>query len=66
MARALGVSEQPPVDQITWALEVDADASAETVERVKTLADQRCPGVFCIRNPISLETRASISGAARS
>ena len=66
MARALGVSEQPPVDQITWALDIDADASAETIERVKALADQRCPGVFCLRNPMLLETRASVSRAARS
>jgi uncharacterized OsmC-like protein len=65
LARALGLSEQPPVDQITWALEVDADVSAETVDRIKTLADQRCPGVYCIQNPIPLETRASISGVAR-
>jgi uncharacterized OsmC-like protein len=66
MARSLGLGEQPPVDQITWALDVDADVSAETIARVKTLADQRCPGVFCLRNPMLLETRASISGATRS
>lgn len=66
MARALGLSEESPVDQITWALTVDADVSVETVERVKTLADQRCPGVYCIRNPMPLETKASISGAEQS
>jgi uncharacterized OsmC-like protein len=66
LARALGMSERPPVDRITWTLEVDADASAEAIEHVKTLADQRCPGVYCIRNPMPLETEASLSEATRS
>lgn len=55
--RALGVTDHPPVEQITWELDVEADASAEVIERLKTQADQRCPGVYCITNPIPLTTR---------
>ena len=56
-ARALGVSDRPPVEGVTWSLEVDAAAPADVLDRLKEQADARCPGVYCLRNPISLETR---------
>ncbi len=56
-ARALGVADDPPVERIVWELDVDADASREELERIKRLSDERCPGVYCITNPIALETR---------
>jgi uncharacterized OsmC-like protein len=56
LARALGASDRPPVDRIDWKLEVDADASPETLDELKTLADEHCPGAYCIRNPIDLHT----------
>lgn len=64
MSRALGLSERPPVEGIAWELEVEADAPAEEIERLKQLADERCPGAYCIRNPIPLETSAvKVAGA---
>ncbi len=57
ISRALGVSENPPVEQINWLLEVDADGSAEALEEIKRLSDENCPGAYCIRNPIDLQTR---------
>jgi uncharacterized OsmC-like protein len=56
-ARALGVSDRPPVEGVTWSLEVDAAAPADVLDRLKEQADARCPGVYCLRSPISLETR---------
>ncbi|MDQ2895980.1 MAG: OsmC family protein [Actinomycetota bacterium] len=54
--RMLGLSDQPPVEHIDWHLEVDADAAPEQLEELKRLADERCPGVWCTRNPVSLDT----------
>ena len=56
MSRALGATDNPPVQQIDWHLEVDADASPEKLEELKRIADDHCPGVFCLRNPIELAT----------
>ena len=64
MSRALGVSERPPVERIDWQLEVDADASADQLEAIKRLADEHCPGAFCIRNPIDLHTHLAVPAAA--
>jgi len=56
MSRALGVTDHPPVERIDWYLDVDADADTDTLQQLKTAADNHCPGVFCIRNPIDLRT----------
>ena len=55
-SRALGVTESPPVDQIDWHLEIDADAPREQLEALKQLADDHCPGVWCVQNPVNLRT----------
>ena len=53
-SRALGVSDAPPVEQISWDLEVDAQAPLDVLEGIRDRADERCPGVYCMRNPIPL------------
>jgi uncharacterized OsmC-like protein len=62
-SRALGVSDNPPVDHIDWRLEVDADADADQLQEIKRFADDHCPGVYCVSNPIDLRTELTISGA---
>ncbi len=56
MTRALGVTDNAPVQHIDWHLTVDADASDDKLEEIKRIADEHCPGVYCLRNPIELET----------
>lgn len=59
MSRALGVTDNPPVERIDWYLDVDVDADITTLDELKTAADDHCPGVFCIRNAIDLRPRLS-------
>lgn len=61
-SRALGVTDNPPVEQIDWRLEVDADAPADRLQELKDIADDHCPGVYCVRNPIELRTELDIAG----
>jgi uncharacterized OsmC-like protein len=62
MSRALGVSDRPPVQGIDWYLEVDADASPEVLAEIKKDSDERCPGAYCIANPIQLNTHLELAG----
>jgi uncharacterized OsmC-like protein len=55
-SRALGVTDNPPVERIDWHLEVDADAPTEKLDELKRLADEQCPGVYCVRNAVELVT----------
>ncbi|MCO5315667.1 MAG: OsmC family protein [Solirubrobacterales bacterium] len=59
MSRALGVSDRPPVEGINWTLEVDADATPEQLDELKQLSDNNCPGAYCIKNPITLNTKVT-------
>lgn len=63
-SRALGVSDNPPVEQIDWQLEIDADASTERLQELKRIADDHCPGAFCVRNAIDLRTELVVSPPA--
>lgn len=56
MTRALGARDNPPVERIDWHLEVEADAPREKLDELKRLADEQCPGVSCVRQPIDLAT----------
>jgi hypothetical protein len=65
LGRALGVRDRPPVERIDRRLEVDADASEATLEELRRAADERCPGAYCIRNPIDLHTTVVGVGGGR-
>ena len=56
MSRALGATDNAPVERIDWHLEVDPDAPREKLEELKRIADEHCPGVYCVRNPVELTT----------
>ena len=62
LSRALGASDRPPVQGIDWTLEVESDATAEALEELRQLADDRCPGAYCVRNAIPLATRVASAG----
>lgn len=62
LSRALGVTDNAPVQHIDWRLDVESDASAETLDELKRLSDEHCPGAYCIRNPIDLRTSVAPSG----
>ena len=66
--RMLGLADVPPVERLRWTLEVDSDAPAGAVDEIRALADARCPGHYCLTNPIPLETTVeavvSADGAA--
>lgn len=57
MSRALGVTDNAPVERIDWHLEVDADAPREKLEELKPHRRRTLPaGVYCVRNPVELTT----------
>ena len=56
LSRALGLSNEPIVEKVI--LEVNASAEkGENLSEVKKLAEQRCPGVYCLTNAIKLEIK---------
>ena len=56
LSKALGLSNEPIVEKVV--LEVRAfGEKGENLNEIKKLAGQRCPGVYCLTNPIKLEIK---------
>lgn len=57
LTRTLGLSANPIVEGVEVTLTVAADVPREKLEQIGALAKDRCPGVYCLINPIQLTTR---------
>ncbi|MGZ8638986.1 MAG: OsmC family protein [Actinomycetota bacterium] len=55
---ALGLGDVPPLSPFEFQVEVETDASDEDVQHVKTLADERCPAIWAMHNPVAYSTTA--------
>ncbi|MDP8929065.1 MAG: OsmC family protein [Actinomycetota bacterium] len=56
---ALGLGEFAPLEEFRFDVEVQTDASDEDVQRVKHLADERCPAIWAMSNPVAYSTVAT-------
>lgn len=57
LSRPMGVADRPVTDGMTATLRVEADAPRERLEEIREAAEERCPGVYCITNPIPFTSR---------
>jgi uncharacterized OsmC-like protein len=55
-SKVLGLSDNPIAEGVKFMLEVESDASVEKLQELEALATERCPAVYCLTNPIPLET----------
>lgn len=53
-SRAFGLSENPPVEHVKITLRVESDAPKEKLAEIEALAQQKCPAIYCIKNPVPL------------
>lgn len=56
LSKALGLSENPIVKEVTLTIEVKGDATDEKFKEIEALSVERCPGVYCLTQPIPLKT----------
>lgn len=55
LSKALGLSNEPIVEKIKLSVEVLSDVDKIKLKEIEELAKQRCPGVYCLTNPIKLD-----------
>ena len=55
-SRAMGVGDNPIAEGVKFTLEVTGDADDAKLKELEALAAARCPAVYCLTNPIPLET----------
>lgn len=56
LSRTFGLADNPLVEGVELTVTVSSDAPPEKLQEIERLARERCPGVYCITNPIPLKT----------
>ncbi|MBI2656638.1 OsmC family protein [Candidatus Woesearchaeota archaeon] len=54
LSMALGLGNEPIVEKVKLLVEV-SDVDKDKVKEIELLAKERCPGVYCLTNPIKLD-----------
>ena len=57
LSRPMGVADRPVTEGMTATLRVVSAAPADKLQEIRRLAEERCPGVYCITNPIPFTSR---------
>lgn len=61
LSKVFGLGEKPIAEKVKFTLFVESDAPKEKIKQIEELATQRCPAVYCLTNPIPLETELKIN-----
>ena len=56
LSKTLGLTNNPIVEKAKIVATVKSDAKEEQLKELERKAQERCPGVYCLVNPIKLET----------
>ena len=59
-SKVFGLTENPIAGKVKFTLHVESDAPAAKIKELEELSKQRCPAVYCLTNPIPLETELKI------
>lgn len=54
LSKALGLSDEPIVESARLTVDVESNADKNKIKEIEQLARERCPGVYCLTNPIKL------------
>lgn len=60
LSKTLGLSENPIVEGVEVTFRIRGNAPKAKIEAIEKLAQERCPGVYCLTNPIKLETKVEV------
>ena len=60
-SRVFGLSQEPVMEEIRIALEVESDAPREKLEEAERLAYERCPAVFALTEQVKLNTSLEVN-----
>ncbi len=59
-SKVFGLSDNPIAEKVKFILHVESDAPKDRLKELEELAKKRCPAVYCLTNPIKLDTALEI------
>ena len=60
LSKTMGLTDNPIVERVKIVTTVKSDAKEEQLKELEKMAHERCPGVYCLVNPIPLESELVI------
>jgi len=61
-SKTLGISDKPIVEEVKLRITVDSDADDKRIQELRRLAEERCPAVFCLTNPVKMTLEVAKEG----
>ncbi|MEK7841848.1 MAG: OsmC family peroxiredoxin, partial [Deltaproteobacteria bacterium] len=58
--KVFGLSDNPIAEKVKFVLHVESSASKDKLKELEEMAKNRCPAVYCLTNPIKLDTTLEI------
>lgn len=51
------ICNDPIVEEVTITLNIDSNATKEKIKEIEKLSIEKCPGIYCLTNPVPLITK---------
>lgn len=61
-SKVLGIADMPIIDEVKLRITIVSDASDEKIRELGRAAEERCPAVFCLTNPIKMSVEVAKEG----
>lgn len=52
LSKAMGITNNPMVRKVQITVEIESNADEKKLKEIEKLAMERCPGIYCLSNPI--------------
>ena len=59
-SKVFGLSDNPIAGRVKFTVYVESDSPKEKIKNIEALSKERCPAVYCLTQPIPLETELVI------
>src|SRR3990170_1677017 len=59
-SKVFGLSDNPIAEKVKFILQVESDAPKNKLIELEELAKKRCPAVYCLTNPIKVDTALEV------
>jgi uncharacterized OsmC-like protein len=56
-SQVFGLTENPIVEEVKFKVSVESDADSAKLEELRSIVDQRCPGLYCLTKKINVTTK---------
>jgi len=55
-SQVFGLTDNPIVEEVTFKIAAESDASPDKLDQLRSAVDERCPGLYCLTKPIKVTT----------